>query len=220
MLRHTLLPQVMSPTGSTFLKSSTFIPQSSRAQTPMPSTTLTTIAMSQPLLRSSTSRSEMCSLRHCFPGERSRSRSETNLSSLINRSQSVSERPGRPLLGQTQNQKSSQELDDDRFRTILETQRDQLLSEAKSEVLKHENQTGIAQNYIRELKNQVEFQDMDISRALEGCAHSRRQKDLLHEELAAPKRVLRDTQIRGIHDSEALRRVQELRIDEFSKKGK
>ena len=86
--------------------------------------------------------------------------------------------------------------------------------------LKHENQTGIAQNYIRELKNQVEFQDMDISRALEGCAHSRRQKDLLHEELAAPKRVLRDTQIRGIHDLEALRRVQELRIDEFSKKGK
>ena len=134
MLRHTLFPQVLSPTGSTFLKSSTFIPQSSRAQTPMPSTTLTTIAMSQLLLRSTTSRSEMCSLRHCFSRERSRSQSETNLSSLFNRSQSVSERTGRPVLRQTQKWKSSQELDDDRFRTILETPRDQLLSEAKSEV--------------------------------------------------------------------------------------
>ena len=67
------------------------------------------------------------------------------------------------------------------------------------------------------MKNQVEFQDMDISRAMEGCAHSRRQQDLLHEGLAARKRALRDTRIRGIHDLEALRRVQQLRTDEFSK---
>ena len=66
---------------------------------------------------------------------------------------------------------------------FLEAQREQLLSKAKSEVLKYENHNGIAENYIREFKSQVESQETDIRRAMEGCAYSRRQQDLLHEEL-------------------------------------
>ena len=45
---------------------------------------------------------------------------------------------GRPVSWPTQKRKPNQELDDDRIRTALEAQKEQLLSEAKSEILKYE----------------------------------------------------------------------------------
>ena len=100
----------------------------------------------------------------------------------------------------------------------MELQKERLLSEARSEVLKYKNQTGMAEDYIRELKSQVGSQEMVFRSAMEGRAYSRRQQDLLHEELADRERALRDTQIRGIHELKALKRVQRLRVDEFSKR--
>ena len=73
-------------------------------------------------------------------------------------------------------------------------------------------------NYIRDLKSQVQCQELDITRTLEGYAQSRREQDLLHEELADRERVLRETHITGIHEMEALKRVQELRVDQFSRR--
>ena len=78
----------------------------------------------------------------------------------------------------------------------LELQKERLLSEARSEGLKYNNQTGMAEDYIRELKSQVGSQEMDFRSAMEGRAYSRRQQDVLHEELADRERALRDTQIR------------------------
>ena len=91
-----------------------------------------------------------------------------------------------------------------------------MLSQAKSENLKYGNQSGIAENYIRELKNKVESQELEIMRANDGYAYFRSQRDLLHGELAERERAPRDTQLRGFH--EALRRDEELRIDEVSKR--
>ena len=51
----------------------------------------------------------------------------------------------KPVKSQALKHKSSKEVEDDRIKTILETQRDQLLSEAKSEILKYENQSFIAE---------------------------------------------------------------------------
>ena len=79
-------------------------------------------------------------------------------------------------------------------------QRDQLLSEAKSEIRKYENQSGVAENYIRELKNKVESQELEIMSATDGYAYFRSQRDPLHGELAERERALRDTQLRGFHD--------------------
>ena len=101
---------------------------------------------------------------------------------------------------------------------MLEAQREQLLSEAKFKVLKYENHNGIAWNYVREFKSQVESQETVIRLGMEGCACSRRQQDPLHEELAERERDQRDTQIGGNHELEALRRDQELRVDEFAKR--
>ena len=76
----------------------------------------------------------------------------------------------------------------------MEALREQLLSEAKSEVLKYENKADLAENCIRGLKGQIESEEMDIGRFMEGCAYSRRQQDLLHEELTDREPALRDTQ--------------------------
>ena len=142
----------------------------------------------------------------------------SNEERLLKRSQSISVSTGRPVCWQTQKRKSSKDCHDDRVRTVLELQKERLLSEARSEVLKYKNQTGMAEDYIRELKSQVGSQEMDFRSAMEGRAYSRRQQDLLHEELADRERALRVTQIRGIHELEALKRVQKLRVDEFSKR--
>ena len=104
------------------------------------------------------------------------------------------------------------------IKTILEMQRDRLLSDAKSKILKYESQTGIAENYICELKNKVGSHDMEIRRANDGYVYLRSQRDLLHRELAERERAVLDTQIRGVHELEALMRDQDLRIDEFSRR--
>ena len=107
-------------------------------------------------------------------------------------------------------------MDDDRIRNILEIQKKQLLSEAKSEILEYENQASLTDDYIRELKSKIECQDIDIKRAMEGYPNSKREQELLHEELADRELALRETHIGGIHEVEALKRFPELHVEEFS----
>ena len=109
-------------------------------------------------------------------------------------------------------------MDDDRIRTVLEAQKEQLLAKAKSEILKYGNKSSLTEDYTRGLKCQIEFQELDLRRVLEEYAESRREKDLLHQEVADRERALRETHVRGIHEVEALKRVQEVRIDEFSRR--
>ena len=50
-----------------------------------------------------------------------------------------------------------------------------------------------------------------------GHAESRRGQARLHEELGQREKGLRDTRIKSIHEVKELKRVQEMRIDEFSR---
>ena len=102
---------------------------------------------------------------------------------------------GRPVSWPTRKRKSSQELDDDRIRTILEAQKEQLFAEAKSEILKYGNKSSRTEDYTRGLKCQIEFQELDLRRVLEECAESRREQDLLHQEVADRERALRETHV-------------------------
>ena len=141
----------------------------------------------------------------------------SNEESLIKGAQSVLASTGRRVSGPTQKRGSNQELDDDRIRTILEIQKKQLLSKAKSKILEYENQACLTEDYIRELKSKIECQDIDIKRAMERYPNSRRrEQEVLHEELADRELALRENNIGGIHEVEALKRFQEVRVDEFS----
>ena len=54
---------------------------------------------------------------------------------------------------------------------------------------------------------------MENKRAMEGYTYSQREQELLPEELADRELAPRETHIRGIHEVEALKRVQEFRVD-------
>ena len=74
----------------------------------------------------------------------------------------------------SQKRKSSQELDNDRITMLRDDQKERLLSEARSEVLKHECRADLANSNIRELNRQVESQRMIIGHTLSGYEQSRR----------------------------------------------
>ena len=58
---------------------------------------------------------------------------------------------------------------------------------------------------------------MDINHTITGCEQSRRDQLPLQEELSEQHRDLRETRIKSLHEMEELKRVQELRVDEFSR---
>ena len=105
-------------------------------------------------------------------------------------------------------------MDDGRIRKPLESQKERLLAEAKSDILRHEYRADLAENNIRELNRQLESQRMAIGHTITGYEQSRREQALLHEELA--ERALRETRITSILEMEELKRAHELRVDEFS----
>ena len=61
----------------------------------------------------------------------------SNEESLLRSAPSISVKPGKPS-SMMEEQKSSQELEDERFTVALQIQREQILAEAKFEIQKHE----------------------------------------------------------------------------------
>ena len=93
-----------------------------------------------------------------------------------------------------------------------------MLAEAKSEILRHEYRADFAEYNICELKRQIESQEVEIGHTRTGYKQSRREQALLHKELADQERALRDTRIRSIQKLEELKRDQEFRLEEFSRR--
>ena len=116
----------------------------------------------------------------------------------------------------SQKRKSDQELDNCQFRLILERDREQLLAEAKSEILRHEYWADLAEKNICELKRQIDSQAVEIGHTRTGYEQSRREQALLHEELADRERALLDSRVRSIQKLEEFKRDQEFRLEEFS----
>ena len=106
-------------------------------------------------------------------------------------------------------------FDDDQITNLLENQKERLLAEAKSEILKHEFRADLADDNIRELNRQIESQRVEIG-SFTDYEQSTQEQDPLHEELAERERALREIRIRTIHEVEELKRARELRVDEFS----
>ena len=64
----------------------------------------------------------------------------------------------------------------------------------------------------------IESQRREIDHTIASDERLRRDQLLLQEELSEQNRDLRETRIKSLHEMEELRRVQELRIDEFSRR--
>ena len=90
------------------------------------------------------------------------------------------------------------------------------LAEAKFEVRKQECRADFLDSSVRDLQRQLDSNRLEINCTNQGYEESRKEQARLHEELAHQKRVLRETQIRSVHEVRELKSAQELRIDEFS----
>ena len=109
--------------------------------------------------------------------------------------------------------------------SLLEGKKDHLLNQARSELMKQEHQLGSLNNCINDLQQQGYAQRLELEDAHHGYIESRREQARLREELSMKGKVLRDDQIRSMHEMGQIRsmhemgemkRTQELRVDEFT----
>ena len=80
-------------------------------------------------------------------------------------------------------------------RSLLDGNRDHLLTRVRSELMKQEHKV----ESLNELQQQTCAQRFELEDAHHGYVESRREQVRLREELVMKQKALRDTQIRSIH---------------------
>ena len=100
----------------------------------------------------------------------------------------------------------------------LNDKKEQRLSEVRTEIQKHEFQADSERKCIQELNVIVESQRRGIDNTLARGEQLRRDQLLLHEQLSEQNRDLYEAHIKSLDEMEEFKRVQESRVDEFSKK--
>ena len=121
-------------------------------------------------------------------------------------------------LSSCQKRKSSREMANERIRILLERQKEQILAEVRTEVLKHEVQADSDRRSIQELNGIIESQRRKIDHTVASDEQLRRDQLLLQEQLSEQNRDLRVVLIKSLHEMEELKRVQGSRFDEFSRR--
>ena len=87
----------------------------------------------------------------------------SNEESLLTSAPLISTRTRKPS-SKLNEQESSQGLEDEIFMSVLQVQREQILAETK----KYDEKASFAENYIRNLRSQIDSRDSDLRRTLEG----------------------------------------------------
>ena len=82
--------------------------------------------------------------------------------------------------------------------------------------MKQEHKVESLNNCIYELQQQAYAQRLDLEKDHHRYVESRREQVRLQEELVMKEKVLRETQIRSMHEMGEMKRAQESRVDDFS----
>ena len=101
-------------------------------------------------------------------------------------------------------------------RSFLEGSKDHFLNQTRSDLAKQELHVESLNKCIGELQRQAEEQRLVQQDAKYGFVESRREQVRLQEEVSVKEKLLRDTQIRSVHEMVEMKRAQELRVDEVS----
>ena len=109
-------------------------------------------------------------------------------------------------------------MENERIRILLERQKEQILAEVRTEIHKHEVQADSDRRSIQEFNGIIESQRREIDHTIASDEQLRRDQLQLQEQLSEQNRDLREAHIKSLHEMEELKRVQELRIDEFSRR--
>ena len=97
-------------------------------------------------------------------------------------------------------------------KSLPEGNRDHLLTQARSELMKQEHKVESLNNCISELQQQAYAQRLDLANARHEYVETRREQVRLHEESVMKEKALRETRIRSIHEMGEMKRAQELRV--------
>ena len=84
--------------------------------------------------------------------------------------------------------------------SLLEGNKDHLLNQARSDLAMQDLHVKSSKNCIGELQRQTEDQKLALQGARNGFVESRREQVRVQEELSLKETVLRNTQIRNMHD--------------------
>ena len=127
---------------------------------------------------------------------------------------------GRPVYepSSSQKRKSGGDMENERIRILLERQKEQILAEVRTEIQKHELQAESDRRSIQDLAGIDDSQRREVDHTITSDEQSRRDQLLLQEQLSEQNRDLRVADIKSLHEMETLKKVQELRIDEFSRR--
>ena len=83
--------------------------------------------------------------------------------------------------------------------------------------MKQEHQVGSLNSCINEVQQQAYAQGLELQDAHNGYLESRREQARPQEELViCAEKIVRDAQIRSMHEMGEMKRGQELRVDEVS----
>ena len=100
----------------------------------------------------------------------------------------------------------------------LKDKKEQILAEVRTEIQKHEFQADSDRRSIQELNGIIESQRREIDHTIAGDEQLRRDQLLLHEQLSEQNRDLREAHIKSLYEMEELKRVQESRVEESSRR--
>ena len=130
------------------------------------------------------------------------------------------ERPVHELssLGSCSREKPCRDSENEQIRILFERRKEQILAEVRTEIQKHEFQADSDRRSIQELNEIIDSQRREIDHTFASDEQSRRDQQLLHEQLLEQNRDLSDAHMKSLNETEELKRFQELRIDEFSKR--
>ena len=92
-------------------------------------------------------------------------------------------------------------------RSLLDGNKDHLLNQLRSDLMKQEHQVGSHNNCASELQQQAYVQGLELQDAHHGYVESQREQVRLQEELSVKEKVLRDTHIRSMHKMGEMKRA-------------
>ena len=132
-------------------------------------------------------------------------------------------RTGRPVhelssLGSSIRENPSRDSENERMRTLLERQKEQILADCRAETQKHEFQADHDRRSIRKLNGSIESQRSEINHTLAGEEQLRRDQLLFHEQLSEQNRELREPHMKSLNETEELKRFQGSTFDTFSRR--
>ena len=101
-----------------------------------------------------------------------------------------------------------------RIGILFERQKEEILSEVRTEIQKHDSD----RRSVQEFNGIIESQRREIDHTLASDEQLRQDQLPLHEQLSAQNRDLREAHMKSLHEMEEMKRVQGSRFDEFSRR--